>query len=428
LNRPRLMLFRFCLYGFLKNQQYYAPFLILIFLQNGLSFTEIGILVAFRAICINLMEIPAGAVADVVGRRRSMIVSFLAYIGSFVVFGLCDPLWTLFAAMLLFAVGEAFRTGTHKAMIFDWLERQGRLDEKTAVYGRTRSWSKLGSAASVVVAAGVVFVTERLSIVFLVCIVPYLLAIVNFLGYPSYLDGPRRSGSPLRGVLKTLFSAVSQCFRRRPLRRMLVESMGYEGLFQSSKDYIQPVLVAACLTLPILAALAEHPHRQVAVGIGTVYFVLHLLSSFASRGAGRLAKAAGGEQRSARLLWWMDLGVFGLMAAGILAGLWPLVIAAFVLLAVLQNFWRPILIGRVASHADAAQTATVLSIESQAKSLFLAAVAPLLGWSIDLIAPHDPELQFQLLPVAALWPVVVLGIGVSVLMLLTGRGKRDLGI
>ena len=32
------MLFRFCLYGFLKNQQYYEPFLILVFREKGLSF------------------------------------------------------------------------------------------------------------------------------------------------------------------------------------------------------------------------------------------------------------------------------------------------------------------------------------------------------------------------------------------------------
>ena len=315
MTHQRLMLLRFCLYGFLKNQQYYDPFLILIFLEKGLSFAAIGILVSFRAVCVNLMEIPAGAVADVLGRRRSMIVSFVAYIGSFALFGLGGRFWTLVAAMFFFAIGEAFRTGTHKAMIFDWLERQGRLAEKTAVYGRTRSWSKLGSAAAVVIAAGVVFVSGRYSTVFLVCIIPYLAGIVNFLGYPAYLDGLRPPGASGPGVLKTLVSAVSQSFRNRSLRRMLIESMGYEGLFQSSKDYIQPVLGAACLTLPIMAVLPEQ--RRVAVGIGAVYFVLHLLSSLASRGAGGFAKAFGGEERSARLLWWMNLGVFGLMAAGI---------------------------------------------------------------------------------------------------------------
>lgn len=421
LSQARLMLFRFCLYGFLKNQQYYDPFLILAFRQKGLSFGMIGVLIGFRAISINLMEIPAGAVADVLGRRRSMIASFLAYIGSFAIFGLCDPLWTLFVAMLLFSVGEAFRTGTHKAMIFDWLERQDRLSEKTAVYGRTRSWSKLGSAVSVLIATGLVFYTEQYSSVFLFCIVPYLLNIVNFTGYPSYLDGPRQHDKEAGGVLRTLFSAVSQSFRRRPLRRLLVESMGYEGLFQSGKDYIQPVIQAACLSLPLMLALGERwslaNGQRVAIGIGVVYFVLHLLSSFASRGAGSFARTFGGEDRSARLLWLMDLLVFAMMAAGIFARIPALTIAAFVLLAVLQNLWRPILVSRVASHADSAQTATVLSIESQAKSLFVVIVAPLLGWAVDLITPYDQALRF--LPIAAL------GILVSATMLSTGRREQD---
>ena len=105
------MLFRFCLYGFLKNQQYYDLFFFLAFLEKGLSYTMIGTLIGFREICVSLMEIPTGAIADVLGRRRSMIASFLAYIGSFALFGayigsftvggLSVPFWTLFVAMFL---------------------------------------------------------------------------------------------------------------------------------------------------------------------------------------------------------------------------------------------------------------------------------------------------------------------------------------
>ena len=77
------MLFRFSLYGFLKNQRYYEPFLILAFREKGLSFFQIGLLIGFREICINLFEVPSGALADLYGRRRAMILSFSAYILSF---------------------------------------------------------------------------------------------------------------------------------------------------------------------------------------------------------------------------------------------------------------------------------------------------------------------------------------------------------
>jgi MFS family permease len=414
------MLFRFCLYGFLKNQQYYDPFLILAFLQKGLSFGAIGVLIGFRAVCVNLMEVPSGAMADMLGRRRSMIASLLAYIASFALFGFFDQLWILFVAMSLFSIGEAFRTGTHKAMIFDWLEREDRLLEKTAVYGRTRSWSKLGSAVSVVIATGLVFSTEQYSSVFLFCILPYVLGIVNLLGYPSYLDGPRQGDRRLGGVLRTAVVVFVQSVRRPRLRRLLVESMSYEGLFRSGKDYIQPVIKAACVSLPLMLAVGDRLHlderQRTAIGVGIVYFVSHLLSSFAARGAGSFANRFGGEDRAARLLWVVDLAIFAMMAGGILTGILPIVILAFVLLAIFQNFWRPILVSRVASHADSAQTATVLSVESQAKNLFIAVGAPLLGWSIDLITSYDQSLRFL--------PIAGLGLIVSAAMLLIRSADR----
>ena len=133
------MLFRFSLYGFLKNQRYFEPFLVLFFLDQGLSFTQIGLLVAVRELSANLLEIPSGAVADLFGRRRAMIGSFAAYILSFLVFALSHTFAYFAAAMFLYALGDAFRTGTHKAMIFTWLRTENRLDEKTRIYGFTRS-------------------------------------------------------------------------------------------------------------------------------------------------------------------------------------------------------------------------------------------------------------------------------------------------
>lgn len=409
------MLFRFCLYGFLKNQQYFEPFLILVFRQKGLSFAMIGLLVAFRELCINLMEVPSGAVADVLGRRRAMIAAFHAYIASFVIFGLSQRLWMLFAAMFLFSIGEAFRTGTHKAMIFDWLTRQGRDSEKTAVYGHTRSWSKLGSAVSVIIAAAMVFLIEDYSAIFLVCIVPYAANIINFLTYPKYLDGDRHEQAGLVAATRTLFSTLAASLRLRSLRRLLVESMGYEGVYRAGKDYLQPVLKTAALGVPVLLSLSGQ--RRTALLVGSVYFVLHLLSSFASRRAGDFARRAGGEERSARLLWRLNLLVFAGMAGGIVAGLMSVVIVAFVLLAVLQNFWRPVIISRVASHADPSHTATLLSIESQAKSLFVVIVAPPLGWAVDAICSVSEDLRFL--------PVAGLGMMICVLMLATARRQND---
>ena len=103
------MIFRFSLYGFLKNQRYFEPFLILAFLQMGLSFLEIGMLIAFRELCVNVLEIPSGSIADLYGRRRALLLSFGAYVVGFVTFGFADQFAVLFGAMFFIAVGDAFR-------------------------------------------------------------------------------------------------------------------------------------------------------------------------------------------------------------------------------------------------------------------------------------------------------------------------------
>ena len=406
------MLFRFSLYGFLKNQKYWEPFLWLVFLDKGLSFTMIGVLIGFREICVNIMEVPTGAIADSAGRRRSMIFSFLSYIVALLIFGLCAQVWMLFAAMFFFSIGEAFRTGTHKAIIFDWLARQGRENEKTKVYGFTRSWSKMGSAVSVVAAAGIVFVSRTYSWVFLLCIIPYAANIVNFLTYPSYLDGPRSGGAGISGVLHTLIGTFRDSIRSRPLRRLFAESMGFEGVYKAGRDFLQPVLKAAALAMPVMLWMQDR--QRTAVLVGAVYVVLYLLGSFASRHADAVARRAGSEENGARRLWAMNLLAFAAMVAGVLLD-WTLVtIAAFVALAIIQNFWRPILISRFAAHADPDRTATVLSIESQAKSLSAAVAAPLLGLAVDLM-PTD----WKFLPVG------ILGLVVAAVMLATAKPSAE---
>ena len=311
--KTKPMLGRFSLYGFLKNQQYYDPFLILAFRQMGLSFFMIGILVAFREVIANLMEIPSGAVADLFGRRKAMILSFVCYIISFMVFGVTGVAATngtippasvlplLFGAMGFFAVGNAFRTGTHKAMIFTWLRVEGREDERTKVYGYTRSWSKLGSALSVILAAVFVFATSNYVYIFFFSIIPYVLGIINFMGYPSEVDGNIKKATSGREVMLHLKKALPVSVKQASLRRLVCESMGFEGFFKAAKDYLQPILKAAAIPLTGALLLSDRlsEHQQVALLVGPVYFALYLFSALASRKAYVLVDKHGSEDRRA---------------------------------------------------------------------------------------------------------------------------------
>lgn len=425
---------RFRWYGFLKNQQYYEYFLVLAFLQMGLSYFMIGLLLAFREVMILVLEVPTGAFADLFGRRRSMILSFLAYIASFIVFGAAGNAATvahikggtlmgfLFLAMACFALGEAFRTGTHKAMIFHWLQLQNRTAEVTRVYGDTRSWSKIGSAVSVVLASLCVFELSNYIDVFYFAIIPYLLNIFNMLGYPKELDGDLNQRVSFKQVLLHVKQAVVLSIRHAALRGLLLESMGFEGLFKASRDYLQPILKAAAipLTAVMFTGLVDLTEEQRSVVlIGPVFFVLFLVSAVASRNAHRLVGEPGMEDRAARRIWLATAFLFLALLPSAWFGVHGMMIGVFAAFHVMQNFWRPILVSRVNAHCEASQGATILSIESQARSLATMVLAPVLGLAVDA-ARHRGMGD------SAFWPVGLVG-GIIALVFVCVSGRVGAG-
>jgi hypothetical protein len=249
------------------------------------------------------------------------------------------------------------------------------------VYGYTRFWSKLGSALSVLVAAGLVFWTGRYSSVFWLSIPPYLLGIVNFLGYDDVLDRRPDGATGVVWTARHVIRSLQISWENRGLRRLVVEAASFEGAFRSGRDYLQPVLQQAALALPLLGALEEG--RRSAVLIGVVYAVLYLLSSVAARNSHRFATRFGGATNASRALWLGLLLVYLLMIPSFALQWTFWLVLFFLTLGVSQNLWRPMIISRFHEEAPDGREATVLSIESQAGSLATVVLAPLLGFLAD---------------------------------------------
>lgn len=407
------MIRRFSLYGFLKNQRYFEPFIILFFLQQGLSFTQIGILIGFRELFINLVEIPSGAVADLFGRRRSMVLSFIAYIISFIIFGFSSDYWHFFIAMFFFAIGEAFRTGTHKAMIFTWLRLQGRLDEKTRVYGYTRSWSKIGSIVSTILAVLFVLLTNNYSYVFFFAIVPYIIGLLNFLSYPAELEGRPEKSVSFKKMAIHLWECMRSAMANANLRRLIIESISFEGVYKAVDTYLQPILKNIALMLPIFILWGEAQRSSIIVG--AVYIVIYFAAALASRNAYRLVRFAGNEESGSLMLWILNTVIYIALIPLLYFELYYIAIALFVLLAILQNIWYPILLSRFDAFATEEKGATVLSIESQAKSLSTMIFAPLIGLMVDYVASQNMGGEF--------WPVAAIAV-IPALYILATQPKK----
>ncbi len=383
--RKDSMLFRFSLYGFLKNLRFFEPFLILFFRDAGLSFFQIGVLYAVRDVTTNLLETPSGLIADTFGRRRSMVLSFSGYILSFVIFYALPGFGSYLLAMLMFGLGEAFRTGTHKALILEHLHLEGKEALKVAYYGRTRSASQLGAALNSLLAAALIFRTGNYRYVFLASIVPYVLDLINLATYPRRLDGELEilQWEQIPRQFKETALSFIGILRHPPALRAIMNSSGFDAFFKATKDYLQPILETFALGLPLLAAWEGD--QRTAVVIGVVYCGIYLLSSYASREAGRIGERFGDVTQAIDRTFLLGAG---LLLVGGLASWWelsPLSILVFLGLHLLHNVRKPLNVAYISDQISNDVFASGLSAESQLVTLLAALLAPLLGALADLI-------------------------------------------
>jgi MFS family permease len=376
------------MYGFLKNLRFFEPFLLLFFLDKQLLLVQVGILFSIRETVTHLIEIPSGIIADSLGRKNSMVFSFLSYILSFVLFYLGDSFSWFVAAIIFFGAAEAFRSGTHKAMIIEYLKVNSLDKYKVEYYGHTRSAGQYGSALSALIAAGLVFYLQEYRIVFIASIIPYVIDIFLVLSYPAYVDGEKQvfEGTSLfRKCMKqigtTSFKSIVEIKDRRIIKAIF-SSIIFEAIFKTVKDYLQLIIKNYILAFTLIVYVSEKD-KYLSLFIGITYFFIYLLTSQAAKMAGAVERKSRSKAQAINYLYFA--GCVITLLAGVFYSLkqYNLVILLFVLFYVVFNLRKPLNMAWLTDLVDKKVTATILSIESQFKSLLIIIFAPMLGWIAD---------------------------------------------
>lgn len=385
---------KFSAYGFLKNLKFFEPYLLIYLLGNGLTLLQIGILISVKEIIINLFEIPSGLIADIYGRKRELCVCFAFYIISFVFYFLTNNFLLATIAMIFFGLGEAFRSGTHKAMIYTYLELKKWDNEKTFVYGRTRSFSLLGSAISSLMGIVLILGLPKSSYIFLVAIVPYLLDFILIASYPKELDKTDLSNTHISSLKEMIRVIASNIKKGKNLKKLLLSNGIYESMIDSTKDLIQPIFESIFIGsgLIIITGLSQDKNLKIALGIS--YFIIYILSSKASKNSYKLYKY------KPKNFW---LNAFFILLIVVFISLYLLIKSIYFVfflyigIYLLGNFRKPIYLDVLDDNMNRYERATMLSFSAQVKSLFTIISAPIIGYMGDNFG-----LNYALLTVAIL--------------------------
>ncbi len=373
--------YKFSFYGFLKNLRFFDAFFILFLVEKGLTYTEIGVLYAVREICINIFEIPSGIVADTFGRKKSLTGSFIAYIISFILFFISSNFWVFLAAFIFYGFGDAFRSGTHKGMIMDYLKIKGWENQKIDYYGHTRSWSQKGSAISSLIAGVIVFYSGSYQNIFLYSVVPYLINLGLILSYPRELD--HSSGNKMKKKqYDFLFMTKSliQMIKRPKVFRIINTAALHSAYLKAVKDYIQPLMANVTVLIPVF--IYQEAEKRNGAIIGVIYFFIYLATSGASKYSSKLE-----EKRRFNLPFFtLLIGFFLGIATGIFysAGIWIVALILFIGIYLIENVRKPILTGYVSDHVPNEILTSVLSAQSLLSTILTSILALVFG----LVADH----------------------------------------
>ena len=376
---------RFCAYGFLKNLRFYEPFLmayLLIKLPD--NYSQIGILYTVRFMLRFLLEIPSGIIADALGRKSSLIFSYCFYIASFLGYYFAYSFYTLLIPTVLFGIADAFRTGTHKAMIIDYLSIKGWKDQKTEYYGHTRSWSQTGSAISSLLVFIFFAIKPAYDFIFLITTLPYILGLANILTYPGYLSEIKKNSK--EGNIKKILLKYKEAFSALKENRSIIYLSGtslFFGYYQAIKDYLQPIILASGLIaflVNITAYNFDNAHL-----IPLIYFAIFLLSTIASRNAAVANRIFKSEESATKTILFIGSIIGALAGYFYLINLHMMSMLCFILIFVLINIQRPNVVSMVSGRYNRSNMATILSVESQLGSITAGAVALITGILADRI-------------------------------------------
>ncbi|MBN2650986.1 MAG: MFS transporter, partial [Spirochaetales bacterium] len=376
-------LFKFSFYGFFKNLKFFEPFFILYLVKIGLSYSQIGILIAIREISINLLELPTGIISDSVGRKKTLIFSFISYIIFFLIYFFFKNFYILALAMFIYALGDAFRTGTHKAMIYSYLEQNGIKDQSTDYYGFTRSFSTLGSALVSILAAILVFYAGSLRILFLFSIIPHVIGAGLIITYPNEIDGATG-----KLTIKTFFKESWRVFvdfindmknitKASPIFLTAI----YEGYYKSVKEFYQPILKTFAIGLTF-SFLADE-NQKVAFVVGIAYFIIYMLSAASSNLSGNFKSLFKNYKTPAVVT--LFIGTLAGAVAAIFArnNLFYFSFIFFTLVYIVENLRKPIQVSYISESFDSKILATALSATSSVATISAALISISIGFLAD---------------------------------------------
>jgi MFS family permease len=152
---------RFVFFRVLFNSRFYYPVLAVLFLDLGLSATEYTLLNFAWALAIVFTDLPAGVLADRIGRKPLVVAAAFCMVLEMVLLSVAPRdggmvlLLCCLANRVLSGMAEGMASGADEALVFDSLAERGRSAEWPNVLDQVTRWQGVGMIIAMLVGGAV---------------------------------------------------------------------------------------------------------------------------------------------------------------------------------------------------------------------------------------------------------------------------------
>lgn len=333
------------------------PVIVLFYEANGLRLKDIFLLKSVYSIAVVLCEIPAGYLADVWGRRNTLVTGCILSFGGFLCYSFSYEFAFFFLAEILLGTGQSMVSGADSALLYDTMLKNNRENEYLKYEGKVTMVGNFSEALAGII--GGFLATYSLRLPF------YCQTGIAFIGIPAALflkeySIPTTGIHPLRNILHiirySLFTNKSLCY-----------DIMFSGIIGTS------TLTMAWFIQPFFMEI----HMPTAF-YGIIWTLLNVTVGISALLSDRLNRKLGENRTYALILLFIVGGYISVSLNITYSGLFLLF-----LFYIVRGFATPILKGYINKQTFSEMRATVLSIRNFIIRLLFAAMAPFIGWLSD---------------------------------------------
>jgi MFS family permease len=337
---------------------FFLPILALYYEKTLFSLINVAIILAVNEICLVIFEVPTGSIADLFGRRKTIIVSRILKLFALIFLFIGGNMFMFIIYAIINSLAKSLNSGTGEALLYDTLKNEKQEKYYKKGIGITHALWSTGAAIGSIV--GGYLATISLTLPILITFIPYSIVLV----LTFFIKEPQYEKENHKNVFKHIINSLKTVIKNKQVILLFIVGLLFFA-FSDTIHQFKPIFYEfKNLPLPYFGYLAALIFGLSALG----YLISHDLSE----------KIGNKKTLILSVIFSAIFIILSTLTNGIYSGI-LIALPSFA-----YGLYIPVLKHLINIETTSSKRATIMSMLSLATHLGVAIFAPVIGYLAGL--------------------------------------------